>query len=111
MSGRKNDEVLIPEWKQLKRLFVSMRTRQTITCTEGTFALVNGIPNINDIEQACRDRGVSIAENGSIRICGIQIRPEWDTARTRRRVEDLLRKRVSPEDIIRSASHFGVKLT
>lgn len=87
------------------------RTRQTITCTEGKYALVNGVPDTNDIEQAWRDRAVSIAENGSIRICGIQIRPDWDTARIRRRVEDHLRKSASPEDIIRIASCLGVKLT
>lgn len=87
------------------------RTRQTITCTEGTYALVNGMPNINAVEQACRDRAVSIALDGSIHICGIQIRPDWDTARIRRRVEDHLRKSASPEDIIRIASCLGVKLT
>ena len=86
------------------------RTRQTITCTEGTYSLVNGIPNSDDIEQASRDRAVSIVENGSIEICGIQIRPEWDTVRIRRRVEDHLRKSASPEDIIRIASYLGVKL-
>ena len=43
-----------------------------------TFAFNNGIPNINAIEQAWLDRVVSIALDGSIQICGIQIRPEWD---------------------------------
>ncbi len=86
------------------------RTRQTITCTEGRYALVNGIPNINVIEHACRDRAISIAENGSIQICGVQIRSEWDTVTIRRRVEDHLRKCASPEDIIRIASCLGVKL-
>ena len=87
------------------------RTRQTITCTEGTYALVNGIPNINDIEQACRNRAVSITLNGSIQICGTHVCPEWDTVIIRRRVEDHLRKCASPEDIIRIASCLGVKLT
>lgn len=87
------------------------RTRQTITCTEGKYALVDGVPDTNDIEQACRDRAVSIALDGSIQICGIQIRTEWDTARIRRRVEDHLRKNASPVDIIRIASCLGVKLT
>ena len=59
-----------------------------------TFAFNNGIPNINAIEQAWLDRVVSIALDGSIQICGIQIRPDWDTARIRRRVEDHLRKSV-----------------
>ena len=86
------------------------RTRQTITYAEGRYALVNGTPNINDIEQACQDRAVSISANGSIQICGIQIRPEWDTTRIRRRVEDHLRKCASPEDIIRIASCLGVEL-
>lgn len=87
------------------------RTRQTITCTEGAYVLVSGIPDTLDIEQACQDLAVSISENGSIRICGIQIRSDWDTVKIRRRVEDHLRKSASPEDIIRIASCLGVKLT
>ena len=86
------------------------RTRQTITCTEGTYALASGIPNINMIENACQDRAVSITENGSIQICGTRVRSEWDTATIRRRVEDHLRKCASPEQIIRIASCLGVKL-
>jgi hypothetical protein len=86
------------------------RTRQTITCTEGTYALASGIPNVNMIEHACRDRAISLAENGSIQICGIRIRSELDTVRIRRRVEDHLRKFASPEEIIRIASCLGVNL-
>ena len=86
------------------------RTRQTITCTEGKCALVNGIPNIEDIELACQNRAVSLTANGSIQICGIQIRPAWDTVRIRRKVEDHLRKCASPADIIRIASCLGLEL-
>jgi len=110
VAGRKM-KCLFPN-EAIKTVFSYLRrTRQTITCTEGRYALVNGIPNINDLEKACRDRAVSIALDGSIQICGNQIRPEWDTVRIRRRVEDHLRKCASPEDIIRIASCLGVKLT
>ncbi len=86
------------------------RTRQTINCTEGAYALAAGTPNLNIIEHACRDRAISLAANGSIQICGIQIGSEWDTVTIRRRVEDHLRKCASPEEIIRIASCLGVKL-
>jgi len=47
------------------------RTRQTIACTEGTYALINGMPNINATEQALLDRAVSIALDRTIQICEV----------------------------------------
>jgi hypothetical protein len=82
----------------------------TITKTNDSYHLCEGIPNINVIKQAFLDRAIGIAEDGSLHFCGIYLPSDWDTVRIRRRVEDHLRKVATTEDIIRIASCLGVKL-
>jgi hypothetical protein len=82
----------------------------TITHADDSYRLSKGIPNVNLIGQAFLDRAISIAEDGSLLICGIYLPSGWDTVRIRRRVEDHLRKTASTEEIIRIASCLGVKL-
>ena len=86
------------------------RTGKNITCIQGEYTLTHGVLNIGVIEQACRDRAISIQEDGSIQLCGVSVPYEWDTIRIRRRVEDHLRKTASNEDLIRIATCLGVRL-
>lgn len=86
------------------------RTRQAIGFVEGEYALIEGVPDVYAIRQACEDGAVSMAEDGSIQVCGIVIASNWDTVRIRRRIEDHLRKSASKQDIIRVAACLGVKL-
>jgi hypothetical protein len=86
------------------------RTGQTLTFSAEAYSLIKGVPNIRIIEQACRARAISLTANGLIRVCGIDITPDWDMVKIRRRVEDYLRKSASKEEIIRIASCLGVKM-
>lgn len=86
------------------------RIRQTVVYVEGEYALIEGIPNIDAIRQACEDGAVSMTEDGSILLCGIMITSNWDTVRIRRRIEDHLRKSASKQDIIRIAACLGVTI-
>lgn len=86
------------------------KSGQTVVISEGSFVLVKGIPNVIVIEQACSDGAVSLAEDGSIQVCGTRIMPEMDIVKIRRRVEDHLRKSASKQDIIRIAACLGIKL-
>jgi len=87
------------------------RSGQTVVFSEGSFVLVEGIPNvIVVIEQACTDGAVSLTEDGSIQVFEKQIMKEMDTVKIRRRVEDHLRKSASKQDIIRIAACLGIKL-
>lgn len=84
------------------------RARQTVVCIEGKYVLIEGIPNIDAIRQACEDGAVSMTDDGSILLCGIIITSSWDTARIRRRIEDHLRKSATKLEILRIAACLGV---
>ena len=76
-----------------------------------SYQLHKGTPNIIAIRHAFNDRAITIAEDGSLHLCGIYLRSDWDTVRIRRKVEDHLRKAATTEEIIRIASCLGVKLS
>lgn len=85
------------------------RSGQTVVFSEGSFVLAQGTPNITVIAQACADGLVSLNEDGAIQVCGMEIIPEMDTVKLRRRVEDHLRKSASKQDIILVAAYLGVE--
>jgi len=86
------------------------RTGQSLRFHQGRYSLSEGVPNVESIEQAFRQGAIQLAMDGSIRICGIDIPPQWDTVKIRRRIEDHLRKSASKGDIIRIAACLGVKM-
>lgn len=86
------------------------RTGQTFRFHHGGYSLSEGMPSVDSIEQAFRSGAIQLAVDGSIKICGIDIPPQWDTVKIRRRIEDHLRKSASKGDIIRIAACLGVKM-
>jgi hypothetical protein len=78
-------------------------------CDNGNYRLVSGILNINTAYKAFQEGAISIAEDGSISICGERVQSGWDTTRIRRRLEDHLRKSASASEIIHTAFILGVK--
>lgn len=83
----------------------------TIIKADDSYQLAEGNPNINVIRQAFHDRAVSIAEDGSLLMCGICLASNWNTGRIRRKVENHLRKVATTEEIICIASCLGIKLS
>jgi len=85
--------------------------RLTIIKSDDSHQLAEGNPNVNVIRQAFHDRAVTIADDGSVHLCGICIATYWDTGRIRRKVENYLRKVATTEEIICIASCLGIKLS
>jgi hypothetical protein len=86
------------------------RSHLTIEVSDcSNYRLVDGTLNINKAYKALQDGAISIAEDGSICICGEHIPSGWDTTRIRRRLEDHLRKSASASEIIHTAFILGVK--
>ena len=86
------------------------RSGQTIACEDGAYLLAKGRPTSAVIAQACADGAITLTEDGSLQVCGTQIRSELDTTKIRRRVEDHLRKVASKQEIIRIAACLGLSL-
>ena len=87
------------------------RNHLTIEVSDScNYRLVSGILNINTAYNAFKEGAISIAEDGSICICGERVQSGWDTIRIRRRLEDHLRKSASASEIIRTAFILGVKI-
>lgn len=86
------------------------RSGMTISKAGDSYRIVEGILNLNVVNEAVRDRAITIAEDGSIQICEAYVPTGWDIVRIRRKVEDHLRKSASTEEIIRIASCLGVTL-
>jgi hypothetical protein len=84
------------------------RTGKTVICLQGDYCVASGKPKVGIINQALNDRAISVHGDGSILICGASVRHIWDMARTRRRVEEHLRKSASDEEIIRIAVCLGL---
>lgn len=75
------------------------------------YRIVDGTLNINTTYKAFKEGAISIAEDGSICICGERIQSGWDTIRIRRRLEDHLRKSASASEIIHTAFILGVNIS
>jgi hypothetical protein len=86
------------------------RSHLTIEVSDScNYRLVSGILNINTVYNAFKEGAISIAEDGSVCICGERVQSGWDTIRIRRRLEDHLRKSASASEIIHTAFILGVK--
>ena len=86
------------------------RTGQGVFLVNGVFILDKGKVNITVLESAYLARAISITDDGSIKICDVNIPSGWDIARIRRRIEEHLRTSSSPKQIINIATCLDVKL-
>lgn len=84
------------------------RTGKTVIFLQDEYCVAIGKPRVGIIKQALSDQAISVQGDGSILICGVSVSHKWDMERTRRRIEDHLRKTASNEEIIRIAVCLGL---
>jgi hypothetical protein len=84
-------------------------TNQTIAYKD-TAVLVEGRPNVEDIERAWYAGAVSFDEEDNITICGTPVRAKIDPDKLRNILVEYLRNDARPTDIINVAAYLGIGL-
>jgi hypothetical protein len=84
-------------------------TNQTIAYKD-TAVLVEGRPNVEDIERAWYAGAVSLDDEGTITICGTPVRAKIDPNKLRNLLVEYFRNDARPTDIIHVASLLGIDL-
>jgi len=84
-------------------------TRQTIEYKD-TALLVEGRPNVGDIDRAWFAGAISLDDEGNITVCGTSIHAKIDPNELRNVLVDYLRIGARPTDIINVASFLGIGL-
>lgn len=85
-------------------------TNQTIVYKD-TAILVEGRPDVEDIERAWYAGAISLDDEGIITICGAPIHAKIDQNKLRNLLVEYLRNDARPTDIINIASFLGVGLS
>jgi hypothetical protein len=94
---------------EIKRPIMSYlkSTNQTIAYKDKA-VLVEGKPDVDDIERAWYAGAVSLDEEGHITICGTPVRAKIDPDKLRNILVEYLRNDARPTDIINVASFLGI---
>jgi len=82
-------------------------TNQTIAYKD-TAILVEGKPNVGDIERAWFAGAVSFDDDGAITICGTPVHTRIDQNELRKILVEYLRNDARPTDIIQIASYLRI---
>jgi len=89
------------------------KSSRTLVFRNGRFCLCNGIQNKPleaIIDAAWLFGAIIISKNGAITICNETLPFFFNTQKLRRRIEDSLRKKISPQEVLQFALQLGIEI-